>query len=53
MINKQDMLVYNPYGAADGSTTGRVWSDRMYLHPIPYDAIQVNRALRQNPGWEE
>lgn len=51
-INKQDILVYNPYGASDGSTTGRVWTDKMYLHPIPYDAIQVNGALEQNPGWE-
>lgn len=52
MINKQDILVYNPYGASDGSTTGRVWTDKMYLHPIPYDARQVNKALTQNPGWE-
>lgn len=52
MINKQNLLVYNPYGASDGSTTGRVWNDKMYLHPIPYDARQVNKALKQNPGWE-
>lgn len=30
----------------------RVWEDKMYWHPIPYDElIKYNGAIKQNPGW--
>lgn len=29
-----------------------VWEDYKYLHPIPLTAINVNKKLSQNPGWE-
>jgi hypothetical protein len=29
----------------------RVWSDRMYLYPIPQTEIFKNPKLVQNPGW--
>jgi hypothetical protein len=28
-----------------------VFSDRLYLMPIPYDETTKNAALEQNPGW--
>ncbi len=30
----------------------RIWDDRMYLYPIPYDDYVINPSLGQNPGWE-
>lgn len=29
------------------------WLERKYLYPIPYNDLQLNPALLQNPGWEE
>ncbi|MGZ3853207.1 MAG: RagB/SusD family nutrient uptake outer membrane protein [Flavisolibacter sp.] len=31
--------------------TGRTWSDRNYLLPIPSQQIALNPNLTQNPGW--
>jgi hypothetical protein len=31
--------------------SGRSWSDRNYLLPIPTDQLQLNPNLGQNPGW--
>ena len=28
------------------------WDDKMYLHPIPQAALNVNPALGQNEGWQ-
>jgi hypothetical protein len=28
------------------------WADYKYLYPIPYDELQLNPDLKQNPGWE-
>lgn len=30
----------------------RVWSQKLYLHPLPSDQRQLNTNLSQNPGWE-
>lgn len=40
------------YKANTNDTYSRVWEDKMYLYPVPYDEIVVNAALGQNPGWE-
>ena len=32
--------------------TGRNWSDKLYLYPLPSDQLQLNPQLGQNPGWE-
>ena len=32
--------------------TGRTWSDKNYLYPLPSDQLQLNPNLGQNPGWE-
>jgi len=29
----------------------RVWNEKMYLYPIPYNETQINPNLIQNPGW--
>ena len=31
--------------------TTRVWSDKLYLYPIPTQEITLNPAIKQNPGW--
>ncbi len=31
----------------------RVFSDYMYLNPIPFNQIVLNPKLKQNPGWEK
>ena len=30
----------------------RVWSEKMYLRPIPQSAIDMNQNLEQNPLWK-
>ncbi len=35
-----------------GMNQNRQWSDKMYLHPIPIEAMQINSNLTQNPGWK-
>lgn len=32
--------------------TDRVWSDKLYLYPLPSDQLQLNPQLVQNPGWK-
>lgn len=32
--------------------TGRTWSDKLYLYPLPSDQLQLNPQLEQNPGWK-
>ena len=32
--------------------SGRTWSDKNYLYPLPSDQLQLNPNLKQNPGWE-
>jgi len=29
----------------------RIWDDKMYLYPIPYNETNINTNLGQNPGW--
>ena len=29
-----------------------VWDDKMYTHPIPQSALNVNPDLGQNDGWQ-
>lgn len=29
----------------------RLWDDKMYLYPIPYNEENINSNLTQNPGW--
>ncbi|MBS2211294.1 RagB/SusD family nutrient uptake outer membrane protein [Carboxylicivirga mesophila] len=29
----------------------RLWDDKMYLYPIPYNETTINTNLGQNPGW--
>lgn len=31
----------------------RDWHDYQYLYPIPYEDLQVNPNLKQNPGWAQ
>ena len=33
--------------------TGRTWSSKNYLYPLPSDQLQLNPNLGQNPGWDE
>lgn len=40
---------------ADGALimeTGRNWSNKNYLYPLPADQLQLNPKLKQNPDWE-
>src|SRR5690625_287820 len=30
----------------------KVWGPKQYLYPIPIGAINLNKELKQNPGWE-
>ena len=32
--------------------SGRAWSEKNYLHPLPTDQLQLNPKLGQNPGWK-
>ena len=32
--------------------SGRTWSQKNYLYPLPQDQRQLNPNLTQNPGWE-
>ncbi len=32
--------------------TGRTWTDRNYLYPLPADQLKLNPNLKQNSGWE-
>ncbi len=32
--------------------SGRRWSEKNYLFPLPVDQLQLNPNLKQNPGWE-
>lgn len=45
-----------PYSPnADGCIiieSGRKWSEKNYLFPLPKDQLQLNPQLKQNPGWE-
>jgi len=29
----------------------RLWEDKMYLYPIPYNETKINTNLIQNPNW--
>jgi SusD family len=29
-----------------------LFSDKLYLMPLPYDEITKNSKLQQNPGWQ-
>ena len=29
----------------------RLWDNKMYLYPIPYNETKLNPNLTQNPGW--
>lgn len=31
--------------------SGRVWEQKHYLYPLPVDQQQLNKNLKQNPGW--
>lgn len=31
--------------------TGRKWSSKNYLYPLPADQLQLNANLKQNPDW--
>ncbi|HTN36716.1 MAG TPA: RagB/SusD family nutrient uptake outer membrane protein [Arachidicoccus sp.] len=47
-------LEHGTYGELEWlSNIPRVWKSYQYLYPIPYEDIQVNSNLKQNPGWEE
>lgn len=58
-VNNIDEDVYgveiqNTEGALSYSkklVDNRVWSDEMYLYPIPYNETKINTNLTQNPGW--
>jgi hypothetical protein len=40
-------LNYNPINVL----TTKFESPKMYLYPIPYDEVQKNPNMKQNPGW--
>ncbi len=31
--------------------SGRKWEEKNYLFPLPAEQLQLNKNLRQNPGW--
>lgn len=33
--------------------SGRQWSNKNYLYPLPADQLRLNTNLKQNPGWGE
>jgi len=39
-------LIFNPI-----IVDQRVWDDKMYLYPFPYNETIINPNLTQNPGW--
>ncbi len=36
----------------DAQATRGSWDDKFYLLPFPYQELQLNKELEQNPGWE-
>ncbi len=46
IINNNGTFSYSKNLVAD-----RMWDDKMYLYPIPYNDIMINPNLTQNPGW--
>lgn len=38
----------SPYG----ESYSRKWNDKLYLHPLPKDQLNLNENLEQNPGWD-
>lgn len=42
-------LIYNA-NATD--TFPRVWEDKMYVYPVPYDETIINPNLKQPAGWQ-
>ncbi len=62
---KAGKLLENPkviLGARDPDTgdyfdlypaiTQRIWYERLYLRPLPYQDLTLNPNLTQNPGWD-
>lgn len=39
------------YSYSKKMVDNRVWDNKMYLYPIPYNEIKLNPNLTQNPGW--
>lgn len=39
------------YNYTEKLVRDRIWDDKMYLYPIPYNEIKLNPKLTQNPGW--
>jgi hypothetical protein len=37
----------------DPSLLDKGWDDAFYLFPIPQYDLNLNRELKQNPGWEK
>lgn len=42
-------LIYNA-NATDAFP--RVWEDKMYVYPVPYDETIINPNLKQPEGWQ-
>lgn len=46
IINNEGTLSYYEKLVDD-----RIWNEKMYLYPIPYNETKINSNLIQNPGW--
>ncbi len=52
--NVYGIQITNTNGVLSYSTIlvdDRIWDDKMYLYPIPYNENKINPNLVQNPGW--
>ena len=47
IVRTNNNLSYNPINVL----TTRFDAPKMYLYPIPYDEVQRNPNMKQNPGW--
>lgn len=47
VITKNDDI----FNYSEKLVDNRIWDDKMYLYPIPYNEININPNLTQNPGW--
>ena len=43
----------NPFSSSTTKFDARPLNDKWKLYPIPLAACEVNKALAQNPGWDD
>ncbi len=52
-VTNPQQLSHDTYGEIHWlDNVEREWKDYKYLYPIPYNDLQLNPKLGQNPGWD-